>query len=205
MRLAHPLGAARQVLRHDARRHLVAAGRQHRHRAGGDDGRALVLRGVLLVGRVLRRVIPVVGPGDEHHRRNPVLHVGHVIARAVVLVDLDVERVVAAVGRLDRQARRVAVGAEAHALARDLRDELHHALADVVQERRERVGRALQNPVAARRRQADAFHVEVQVGDDALGDVRVGGEPGVGAADLRAPRGSGSCASASAASLPRRA
>ena len=43
--------------------------RDHRERAGRDDRRALVLRRVLLVGRVLRRVVPHVRPGDEHHRR----------------------------------------------------------------------------------------------------------------------------------------
>src|SRR4029450_14149771 len=97
---------------------------------------------ILLVRRIFRRVVPHVGPGDEHDGRDPVLHVGPVVARAVVLVDLDVEGVAAARRRGDAYARRVPVRAIAYALAGQLGAVLHHALADIVDVRRKGGGGA---------------------------------------------------------------
>ena len=156
-------------------------------RPSRDSRCALVLRGILLVRRILRGVVPHVRPCDEHHGGNAVLHVSDVIARSVMLVDFDVKSILASVGRFDRLRCAISSTAVSNPFARNVGDILHHALRNVVDIGREGIGSPLEDPKAAALRQANPFHVEIQIADDDFLLVRVRSEPCVGAADLLHP------------------
>ena len=189
VRLAHARESATEVVIYHAGGHFVGANCEHGEGAEPNSGRALVLRRILFVGRVFGRVIPHVRPGNEHYRRNPVLHVGDVIARAVVLVNLDIEGILAAVRRLHRLRGRVAAqrATEAHTFARDVGDVLHHALRDVVEIARKGVRCALQHPEAPAVGNANRFHVEVERANNHRLFFGMRGEIRIGALNFRHP------------------
>jgi hypothetical protein len=111
-----------------------------------------------------------------------------VVAGSVVLLHHVIERIAGAVGGQYRQGEPVAVVPIAQALAVGVADELQGAGAHVGQKAGKGVRGAVQHPETARPGQAQALHVEVQVGDELLLELLVPVEPGAGARDLRHPQ-----------------
>lgn len=104
-----------------------------------------------------------------------------------MLLRRHIEGVAASVRRQHRQGEPIAIVPEAHPLLVHGGQPFRHALTDVVQIGREAVGRPVEHPARTAARQAQPLHVEVQVCNQRLLDVRVRVQPGVRADDFRHP------------------